>query len=105
MEKAEERQSTLTAAVETTLVSKVMVPKKLRGEGKSPRQRFEGYCYVQGWAKEWFLGCVNPASWLPLVAGRKFTQPGAHLIAQLCSTYARNARLLARMRELSPPGF
>ena len=22
-----------------------------------------------GWAKEWTLGCVNPASWLPLAAG------------------------------------
>ena len=24
---------------------------------------------IQGWAKEWTLGCVNPASWLPLAAG------------------------------------
>ena len=26
-------------------------------------------------------GCVNAASWLPLAAGREFTQPGVHLIA------------------------
>ena len=25
---------------------------------------------VQGWAKEWTLGCVNPASRLPLTGGR-----------------------------------
>ena len=24
---------------------------------------------LQGWAKEWTQGCVNPASWLPLDAG------------------------------------
>ena len=24
---------------------------------------------IQGWAKEWSLGCVNPASWLPLAVG------------------------------------
>ena len=30
---------------------------------------------VQGSAKEWFLGCVNPASGLPLAVGREFTQP------------------------------
>ena len=23
---------------------------------------------VQGWTKEWALGCVNPASWLPPAA-------------------------------------
>ena len=34
---------------------------------------------VQGWAKEWTLGCVNPTSWLPLAAGGEFTQPRAHL--------------------------
>ena len=39
--------------------------------------------YVQGWAKGWALGCVNPASWLPLAARHEFTQPRAHLIAQL----------------------
>ena len=24
--------------------------------------------HIQGWAKEWSLGCVIPASWLPLTA-------------------------------------
>ena len=24
---------------------------------------------IQEWAKEWTLGCVNPASWLPLASG------------------------------------
>ena len=24
---------------------------------------------LQGWCKEWSLGCVNPAPWLPLAAG------------------------------------
>ena len=35
---------------------------------------------VQGWAKEWALGCVNPASWFPLAAGVEFTQPRVHLL-------------------------
>ena len=39
---------------------------------------------VRGWAKEWSLGCVNPASWLPLAAGREFPQPGDHSFAQPC---------------------
>ena len=30
---------------------------------------------VQGSAKIWALGCVNPASWLLLAAGDEFTQP------------------------------
>ena len=37
---------------------------------------------IKRWAIRWTLGCVNPASWLPLAAGRKFTQLRAHLIAQ-----------------------
>ena len=41
-------------------------------------------CTVQGWAKEWSLGCVIPASWLPLAAGGEFTQPTAHLLADPC---------------------
>ena len=32
------------------------------------------YYNEQGWAKEWTLGCVNPASWLPLAVGGEFTQ-------------------------------
>ena len=41
---------------------------------------------LQGWAKEWTLGCVNPASWLPLVAGGEFTQPRDHSLAQHCTS-------------------
>ena len=37
---------------------------------------------VQGWAKEWSLGCVNLASWLPLVLGHEFTQPRYRSFAQ-----------------------
>ena len=33
--------------------------------------------------RDWALRCVNPASWLPLAAGRELTQPRAHLLAQL----------------------
>ena len=44
-----------------------------------------GGVQVQGWAKEWALGCVNPASWLPLAAGGEFTQPRAHSFAHLCT--------------------
>ena len=40
---------------------------------------------VQGWAKEWSLGCVNPASWLPVAVGHKFTQPRDHSFAQPCT--------------------
>ena len=47
--------------------------------------------HVQGSAKKWALGCVNPASWFPPVAGREFTQPRAHLalwvMAQLCMMF------------------
>ena len=41
--------------------------------------------HVQGWAKEWALGCVKPASWLPPAAGGEFTQPRAHSFAHLCT--------------------
>ena len=41
---------------------------------------------VQRWAETWALSCVNPAPWLPLAAGREFTQPRARLIAQLCTS-------------------
>ena len=37
-----------------------------------------------GLAKEWALGCVNPASRLPLVAGGKFMEPKARSFAQPC---------------------
>ena len=39
---------------------------------------------LQGWAKEWSLGCMIPASWLPLAAGRQFTQPRNHSVARPC---------------------
>ena len=34
--------------------------------------------------EEWSLGCVNPASWLPLAAGDEFTQPRARLFGDPC---------------------
>ena len=37
---------------------------------------------VQRWAIRWALGCVNPASWVPLATGHGFTQPRVHLLAQ-----------------------
>ena len=40
--------------------------------------------YVQGSAKRWALGCVNPDSWLPLAAGGEFTQPRANLLTEPC---------------------
>ena len=39
---------------------------------------------VQGSAKRWALGCVNPASWLPLATGCEFTQSRDHSFAQPC---------------------
>ena len=55
----------------------------------------------------WFLGCLNPASWLPLAAGREFTQPRAHSFAQLCIAWENisieNDELKFRLRaELDP---
>ena len=46
---------------------------------------------VQGWAKEWALGCVNPASRLPLAAGGEFTQPRARSFAQPCTNWVQSA--------------
>ena len=42
------------------------------------------HTHKQCWAKEWSLGCVNPASSLPMAAGRKFTQPWDHSFPQPC---------------------
>ena len=39
----------------------------------------------------WSLGCVKPASWLPLAVEGKFTQPRAHLLADPCTVAARQA--------------
>ena len=41
---------------------------------------------MQGSAKRWALGRVNPAPWLPLAAGGEFTQPRAHLPADPCTS-------------------
>ena len=41
---------------------------------------------IQRWAIRWSLGCVNPASWLPLATGCEFTQPRAHLIVHIFTT-------------------
>ena len=40
---------------------------------------------LQSWANEWSLGCMNPASLLPLATGSEFTQPRAHLLADPCT--------------------
>ena len=48
-------------------------------------EEWSNYTPVQRWAKMWALGCVNPASWLPLALGCKFTQPRTHLIAHFCT--------------------
>ena len=41
--------------------------------------------HIQSCDIRWTLGCVNPATWLPLATGRQeFTQPRAHLLVQLC---------------------
>ena len=41
---------------------------------------------IQESAKRRALGCVNPASWLPLATGREFTQPRDHPLAQPCKS-------------------
>ena len=43
--------------------------------------------YTQRLAIRWVISCVNPASWLPLATKREFTQPRAHLLAQLCTRF------------------
>ena len=48
--------------------------------------RFACLLQIQGSAEEWSLGCVIPASWTPLAAGARFTQP---------RTLADSCRLLA----------
>ena len=48
-------------------------------------------CTVQGWTKKGTLGCVNPASRLPLAAGGEVTQPRARFFAQPC-TYRTETR-------------
>ena len=40
---------------------------------------------VQGWAKEWSLGCVIPASWPPLAAGARFTVFRDHSLDYPCT--------------------
>ena len=55
-----------------------LVPGDARGA------RLRGEKYVQGSAKRWALGCVIPASWLPLAATGEFTHPRTHLLADPC---------------------
>ena len=43
---------------------------------------------IQRWAKEWMVGCVNTASWLPLAAGCEFSQPRARSFGQPCIYFA-----------------
>ena len=40
---------------------------------------------LQESVRKWSLGCVNPASSLPLAAGHEFTQPRAHSFALPCT--------------------
>ena len=40
---------------------------------------------AQGSSKEWFLGCVIPASWPPLAVGAHFTQPRDHSFPDPCT--------------------
>ena len=44
--------------------------------------------------KKWSLGCVIPASWLPLAAGARSTQPRDHSLAHPCTLV--NAVFLTR---------
>ena len=41
--------------------------------------------YLQGSAKKWTLDCVIPASWPPLAAGARFTQPRALSLSDPCT--------------------
>ena len=45
--------------------------------------------YIQGWAKEWSLGCVNspPAARESQEAG--FTQPRVHFLAHPCMVWSQ----------------
>ena len=54
--------------------------------------------YVQGSPKRLALGCVNPASRLPLAAGGEFTQPRAHLLADPCTIYGIGAAVINATR-------
>ena len=45
---------------------------------------------IKNWAKQWSLGWVNPASWLPLAAGGEYTQPRDHSFAQPCICLAQS---------------
>ena len=53
---------------------------------------------LQGWAKEWTLGCVNPGSLWPR-GGGEFTQPRDHSFAQSCSAGGR-IHVVARRWDL-----
>ena len=52
---------------------------------------------LQRSAKKWSLGCMIPASWPPLAAGARFTQPRDHSLADPCMMYdAFRAHILSQ---------
>ena len=58
-------------------VSAGMARRLKRGIFRHSLTPYWNFSVIQGWAKEWALGCVNPASWLPPAAGGEVTQPRA----------------------------
>ena len=46
-----------------------------------------------------FLGWVNLASWLPLAAGREFTQPSKNVVDLLCPIFSPVAEKVVRDGE------
>ena len=56
------------------------LPERKRAEGTE--KQYSTTIVQQRWTLRLALGCVNPASWLPLAAGHEFTQPRDHLIAK-----------------------
>ena len=47
-------------------------------------QRRHNKCHCKRGGEGGVLGCVSPASWLPLAMGQKITKPRAQPIFQLC---------------------
>ena len=50
--------TTIAASVCSILEVSAQINTQLPVRNLDPRRT----CYIQGWAKEWTLGCVNPAS-------------------------------------------
>ena len=50
----------------------------MRSQDASVAKGLPNKLNIQGWTKEWSLGCVIPASWLLLAVGARFTQPRDH---------------------------